>query len=603
MMRSVTWLRHPGRTGCETAVCVRTPPGPPGEEPSPHRGWTRRARGLGVPRVILGTLVTSICLAAALTGQALAAADQAAPSAAGIDAGTEYARAPVTLDGEELFSVRGVEAYPADTRAQAIGGRITAMAADRAVSVEALRLVESERGTDILAGDRFLMTVTDADAKRDGVTHQFMASAVRRRIADAVASYRSERTPKALLIKTGVAAGATLVAWLLLLGVRRAFRWIDAFLGRRAKGAVEGLETQAFRLIQAKQLVAALHGLVVSLRVLAIVAVVYAYLQVVLELYPWSRPLSRHLTAMFLDPLASMGVSFLEALPNLVFLVVLTLLTRYFLRLLKLFFSGVEKGTVALAGFDPDWAWPTYRIIRLLVVAFAVVVAYPYIPGSRSAAFQGVSIFIGVIFSLGSSSLIANLIAGYSMTYRRTFRVGDRIQVGDVMGDVTESGLMVTRVRTPKNEEVVVPNSSILSNHIVNYSALATQHGLILHTTVGIGYETPWRQVEAMLIMAAERTPGLLREPPPFVLQKNLGDFCVTYEINAHCDNAQAMARLYTDLHRNILDLFNEYGVQIMTPAYEGDPHQPKVVPREQWFTAPARSPETRPPTAHGTQP
>ena len=278
-------------------------------------------------------------------------------------------------------------------------------------------------------------------------------------------------------------------------------------------------------------------------------------------------------------------------------------MTRYLLKFVKLFFVGVEKGTITFANFDPDWAGPTYRIIRLLVVAFAVVVAYPYIPGSRSAAFQGVSIFIGVIFSLGSSSLIANLIAGYSMTYRRTFRVGDRIQVGDVTGDVTESGLMVTRIRTVKNEEVVVPNSTILSNHIVNYSTLAKQAGLILHTTVGIGYETPWRQVEAMLIMAAERIPGLRKEPPPFVRQKNLGDFCVTYEINAHCDDPQAMDRLYTDLHRNILDLFNEFGVQIMTPAYEGDPQQPKLVPKEQWFAAPARSLETQRPTAHGGQP
>jgi small-conductance mechanosensitive channel len=602
-MRSAAGLRRAGRTGCETAACVRILPGPHAEEPSPHRGRAHRGRGPGPTRLIFGTLVTSICLVAALTGPARAAADQAAPSAAGIEAEAEYARAPVTLDGETLFSVRGVEAYPADKRAQVIGGRIRAMAADRSMSMEALRLVESERGTDILAGDRFLMTVTGADAKRDGVTTQFMARAVRQRIADAVEAYRSERTPKSLLIRTGFAMGATVAAWLLFLGVRRVFGWIDELFGRRAKGAIEGLETQAFRLIQAKQLVTALHGLVVSLRVLAIVAVVYVYLQVLLELYPWSRPLSRKLSAIFLDPLGSMGASFLDALPNLVFLGILILLTRYLLKLLKLFFTGVEKGAIAFAGFDPDWAWPTYRIIRPLVVAFAVVVAYPYIPGSQSAAFQGVSIFIGVIFSLGSSSLIANLIAGYSMTYRRTFRVGDRIQVGDVMGDVTESGLMVTRVRTPKNEEVVVPNSSILNNHIVNYSALAKQDGLILHTTVGIGYETPWRQVEAMLIMAAERTPGLLREPPPFVLQKNLGDFCVTYEINAHCDNPQAMARLYTDLHRHILDLFNEYGVQIMTPAYEGDPHQPKVVPREQWFAAPARAPETRPPTAPGAQP
>ena len=547
---------------------------------------------------MLCALLVSVCLLGVSTAQSLAASGQTAPPAAELEAETEYARASVTLDGENLFSVRGVEAYPAEKRAQVIGGRIRAIAADPSVSVAALRLAETERGTDILAGDRFLMTVTGSDAARDGVSHQFMALAIRQRIAESVATYRSERTPRALLVKTGVAVGATLVAWLLLLGARRAFRRIDALVEGRTKKTIEGLETHSFRLVQAKQISAALRGLVVSVRVLAIMVVVYAYLHVVLELYPWSRSLSRQLSTIFFDPLASMGASFLDALPNLVFLAILTLVTRYLLKFVKLFFAGVEKRTIAFTNFDPDWAWPTYRIIRLLVIAFAVVVAYPYIPGSRSAAFQGVSIFIGVIFSLGSSSLIANLIAGYSMTYRRAFRVGDRIQVGDVAGDVTESGLMVTRIRTIKNEEVVVPNSAILSNHIVNYSTLAKQAGLILHTTVGIGYETPWRQVEAMLIMAAERTPGLRKEPPPFVRQKNLGDFCVTYEINAHCDDPQAMARLYTDLHRNILDVFNEYGVQIMTPAYEGDPEQPKLVPKEQWFAAPA--PEIQRPTVHG---
>jgi small-conductance mechanosensitive channel len=162
------------------------------------------------------------------------------------------------------------------------------------------------------------------------------------------------------------------------------------------------------------------------------------------------------------------------------------------------------------------------------------------------------------------------------------------VKIGDVTGDVTEMRLQVTHLRTPKNEEVTIPNSAILNGQVINYSALATRQGLILHTTVGIGYETPWRQVEAMLLLAAARTPGLLREPAPFVLQTALGDFCVTYEINVHCGDARAMGPLYSELHRSILDVFNEYGVQIMTPAYEGDPQQPKLVPKEQWYLAPA---------------
>jgi small-conductance mechanosensitive channel len=195
------------------------------------------------------------------------------------------------------------------------------------------------------------------------------------------------------------------------------------------------------------------------------------------------------------------------------------------------------------------------------------------------------------MFSIGSSSFIANIIAGYSMTYRRAFRVGDRIQVGEVFGDVSEIRLQVTHLRSLKNEEIVVPNSSLLSSSVVNYSSLARSRGLILHTTVGIGYETPWRQVEAMLLLAAERTPGLLREPAPFVLQKSLGDFCVVYEINVYCDVPAEMAALYSRLHQNILDVFNEYGVQIMTPAYEGDPERPKLVPKAKWWSSPARPP------------
>jgi small-conductance mechanosensitive channel len=176
------------------------------------------------------------------------------------------------------------------------------------------------------------------------------------------------------------------------------------------------------------------------------------------------------------------------------------------------------------------------------------------------------------------------------MTYRRTFRLGDKVRVGDHVGEVHEMRLLVTHLRTAKNEEVIVPNSTILGAEVVNYTSMTKNRGLILHTTVGIGYETPWRQVEAMLIEAASRTPGLLRDRLPFVHLKSLGDFCVTYEINVYCDTPERMLSLYTELHRNILDVFNEYGVQIMTPAYEGDPEEPKVVPKERWFVEPARS-------------
>jgi len=232
---------------------------------------------------------------------------------------------------------------------------------------------------------------------------------------------------------------------------------------------------------------------------------------------------------------------------------------------------------------------PTFRIARVLVIAFAIVMAYPYIPGSGSAALQGMSIFLGVILSLGSSSIIANIIAGYSMNYRRTFRVGDVVKVGANVGQVTEVRLLVTHLRTPKNESIAVPNSVILNSEVTNYSTMARDPGVIIGAKVGIGYEVPWRQVEGMLLIAADRTAGALKEPRPFVLECGLGDFAVSYEINVYTDISVPIPILLADLQRNVLDVFNEYGVAIMTPAYVADPEEAKVVPPENWFAAPAR--------------
>jgi len=280
-------------------------------------------------------------------------------------------------------------------------------------------------------------------------------------------------------------------------------------------------------------------------------------------------------------------MGFVAALPNIFFLIVLFIVIRYLIKLIKLFFTGVNQGTISFANFDSEWALPTFKIVRFLIIILAVVVAYPYIPGSDSEAFKGISVILGIMFSIGSSSFISNIIAGYSLTYRRAFKIGDRIKVDDSFGDVVDMKLYVTRLRSVKNEEIIIPNSSLINSNVINYSSLAKQLGLILHTTVGIGYETPWRLVEEMLKSAADRTEELLKQPPPYVLQKSLGDFAVTYEINAYCNNPSQMMIVYSALHQNILDVFNENNIQIMTPAYEGDPAEPKVVPKEKWFPAP----------------
>jgi small-conductance mechanosensitive channel len=530
-------------------------------------------------------------VAAVLMVPLMAVAQTRTETALPADMEAVHATAPVIIDGTELFRVRGVAALPAAERARLIAGRIEAFAANTALPVETLRLVDQDGVTAIHAGKQMLLGVTEADARIEDFDRKVLAELYRQRVAAAVTTYRADRVGRSLVRSSLYALAATALLLALLWGMHRLSRWFDAAVERRIEARIKDIRFQSFRIVQAEPLRLALRTAVRGVRVLLWLLVVFVYLDFVLSLFPWTRPLARRLVAIVVDPLRTLATGLLDAVPNMIFLVILFYAVRYALKMIRLFFGAIAEGRITPASFERDWAWPTYRIVRILVVAFAVVVAYPYIPGSDTEAFKGVSLFLGVIFSLGSTSVIANVIAGYTMTYRRAFHIGDRVKIGDHVGDVVEQRLLVTRLRTPKNEEVVIPNSVILNGEVVNYSTLARDQGVILHTTVGIGYETPWRQVEAMLLQAAERTPGLPKAPAPFVLQQALGDFCVTYQLNVYCDQPQQMAQLYSALHRNILDMFNEYGVQIMTPAYEGDPAQPKVVPKEQWYAAPARGP------------
>jgi small-conductance mechanosensitive channel len=539
----------------------------------------------------VSVLACAVLLAFSSAGMPASSNVTTPPGTFDLDAMPSQTVATVSMDGEVLFRVHGVTAYPADRRAQNIMARMLAIAEDPLIQPHAIHIEEAEDRSTILAGDRFVMSVFDGDAKLEGVSRQILAESIRLRVTEAVVSFRHERSSRVLLTDTAYAGAATVVFMGFVLLLQRGFRWFEGAADRRFKARIEGLEAQSFQLLQARRIRTLLHKVVDGARIGALVVVGYLYLNLVLGLYPWTRPLALRLFAVLLDPLRTMAAAFLDTLPNLIFLAVLITVFRYGLKAVRLFFTGIDHGTLSLAGFEREWAMPTYRIARMLIVAFGLVVAYPYIPGSQSDAFKGISIFLGVIVSLGSSSFISNMIAGYTMTYRRAYRLGDWIRFEDIVGEVMEMRLMVTHIRTPRNEEVVVPNSLILNSHVVNYNSLAKSRGLILHTVVGIGYDVPWRQVESILVMAADRTAGLLKEPPPFVLQTSLDDFNVKYELNAYCDRPDAMFLAYAALRRNILDLCNEHGVQIMTPAYEGDPQSPKVVPRDRWFAAPAKPP------------
>jgi small-conductance mechanosensitive channel len=524
------------------------------------------------------------------------------PSAAAQDAGQAAslpspATAPVVIDGRFLFRLRGVSAYSAEDRAEEVTRRIVAVARDDTIAPEAIAVETLADRSNLRAGNMLIVSLFDVDAELEGIERPLLAEAVRQQVGETIERYRRDRSTGQLATDAAYAVGATLVfalAIALLLGFARSF---NRYAAARHQKYTAPIEARSSRLVRADQIWRLLHALLWGLWVLVAVVLSYVYLVFLLSLFPWTRAFSTRLSDLMSERLQTVGVAILEAVPDLILVLIVIVITRYALKMTRLFFDAIKQGNVMIGRFLPEWADPTYRIVRVVVVAFAFVVAYPYLPGSGTAAFHGVSIFLGVLLSLGSSSLISNAIAGHTLTYRRAFHIGDMVKVQDTLGEVTEVGLLVTRLRTPKNESVVVPNSLILGNQLLNYSELARTHGVALHTTVGLGYEVPWRQAEEMLLMAAGRTTGVASEPAPFVHQTALGDFSVVYELNVYCRDAQAMIPIRSALHRSILDVFNEFGVQIMTPAYENDPETAKTVPRDRWFAAPAR-PDDGGPTA-----
>jgi len=525
--------------------------------------------------------------AAALSGTLIHAQAPAPSQAADADVPT----APVVLDGVELFRVRGVSAYPADVRAQAIQGRIADAAGNPAIAPDSLQIVPVGDSLRIVTGGQLVAVVVEADAAVEGLSKAEIAAIHLQRIRQAIVDYRAARSAPALrqaALGTGL---ATLVLLAIVTALVLFWRWFDGLVRRRVDARIRTVGIQSFEVVRAEHIRGVLRSLLLAVRALVLLTFVLVYLGVVLAKWPWTKGAAHSVAAFALSPLRTIGHGILANVPPLVFLAVLFVIVRVALRLIRLFFDSVETGAVTLANFEREWAQPTYKIIRLATVAFALVVAYPYIPGSQSEAFKGISLFIGIVFSLGSSSAISNMIAGYMMIYRRAFKVGDRVKIGDTIGEVLATRLQVTHIRTLKNEEVIIPNSQILGDAVVNYGSLMRDRGLILHTEVSINYDTPWRQVEALLLEAASRVPGQPDDLKPYVLMKKLGDFAVTYELNLFCRDVTAIMAMYSTMHRNILDVFNQYGVQIMVPAYEGDPPEPKVVPPAQWYASPAVPP------------
>ncbi len=499
----------------------------------------------------------------------LSAANGQSPPKVPVKESPPVPQAEVTVDRKTLFSVRGVLSFPAEARAAAISKRIQDLSKDVRFKPTSLATADTEGATDILANDLVVMSVTDQDAKAAGQSRQALATDYAGRIRTALLALQKQYSLKSLLLGLLYGVIATSILLLLLRILKAVFpklyRTLSGWQGTR----IRSLRIQRFELLPAYRITQFAIGTAKLLRFAILVVALYFYASTVLSFFPWTRGYAQILVAYVLSPLRIVGNAIVSYLPNVFFIAVIGLVSFYLVKFIKVIFTELGRGTITVSGFYSEWAEPTYKIVRFLAIALTLIVVFPYLPGSHSPAFRGVSIFLGVLFSLGSTSAVANIVAGVILTYMRPFKIGDRVKIADTVGDVTERTLLITRVRTIKNVEVTIANAMVLGSHIVNFSASVQQKGgLVLHTTVTIGYDAPWRAVHKLLLEAATSTEHILREPQPFIFQTALDDFYVHYELNAYTDQPNHMAKIYSDLHQNIQDTFNTAGVEIMSPHY-----------------------------------
>jgi small-conductance mechanosensitive channel len=450
----------------------------------------------------------------------------------------------------------------------------------------------------------FVLTPLDTDVLRSQTLAQ-ASSAAREALQQVLAETREGRDTQRLMHGLVVSLAATVLAMLVALAARRIRQWVSARLGQMMQRQAAVVKVAGAELLHTDRLVAWVNAaaLVVSWTLVAVVA--YHWLSFVLRQFPYSRPWGEQLTGFLLGALSHLGLGVAHALPDLFIAVAIFFMARAVIAMFRPFFARVASGHNQAAGWlDADTARPTSRLFNLAVWLFAVVMAYPYLPGADSEAFKGMSVLIGLMVTVGGSSLVSQAASGMVLMYSRTLRVGEYVRINDQEGTVTEMGAFTMRIRTGLGEELTLPNALVLGTVTKNYSRAVQGSGFVLDTTVTIGYDTPWRQVEALLMEAARRTPGVIADPAPRVFQTALADFYTEYRLVCHAIPSQPRSRaeVLSVLHAQIQDAFNEVGVQIMSPHYRGDPAAPKVVPREAWFTRPASEAATTLPTDSGTR-
>lgn len=482
-----------------------------------------------------------------------------------------YAGFPVTVYDQTLFYIKNsLGPLSAKDRANIATEKITVLEKDLLTKTDSIRVDSTGGNTNIIYKDLIIVSITPEDAKINNLPSFQLATNYKKAIVRVINQYRTENNVVEISKRVGLGLLILLILALLIFYLNRYFNRFKEWLSERLDPKISSFRIKSYELLSKERAMFFLRRSINVFKYFIIILSIYIALPLIFRLFPWTKNWSDALIDFTLKPVKDIISGIIAFIPNLIAIIVVVLVFKYILKGIKFLAAEVEIGKLKLSGFYPEWAKPTYNIVKFILYAFMLVVIWPFLPGSDTQVFKGVSVFLGVLLSFGSSSTIGNMVAGLVITYMRPFRLKDRVKIGDVVGDVIEKSLLVTRIRTIKNEIITIPNGSVLAGNTVNYSIMAKKEGCILHTTITIGYDAPWRKIHELLIDAAMATEGINSKlKKPFVLQTSLDDWYVSYQINAYTNQPEKSAVIYSNLHQNIQDKFNEAGIEIMSAHYQ----------------------------------
>lgn len=474
-------------------------------------------------------------------------------------------KTPVLILGDTLFYVYGnIGSFTPKQRAKSIEDKITTLAKDYSFSKDSIRLSKAGNYLNIIYKHQILMSVDTIQALEENKTKKQAAIYYMNKIVDSVEQQLYQKSWQQIALQVLGSLVVVVAEILIIRFFYYLYRRVKVMIWKQRSKKIKGL----FGLFDdQKAMLIAIH-MARIIRFIIILLFIYFGLLIIFTLFPYTKHISDELMGYVIRPLKSAGVSIKDYMPKLFTIIVIVFMFRYIQKFIRYLADRIATNKITIKGFYPDWAFPTYNIISGLLFIFMFIIIFPYLPNSDSQIFQGVSVFAGIMLSLGSTSVIGNLVAGLVITYMRPFKIGDRIKLGEYTGDVLEKTALVTRLKTPKNEVITIPNSNIMSAYTVNYSQSAKDYGLILFITVGVGYDIPWQKVHELLFEVANRTDHILKRQKPFILQDQLQDFYVDYQLNVYVKDAKIAARVYSDLRQNTQDVFAENNIELVSPHY-----------------------------------